>query len=484
MREKTWGPAHRRVRILYIVKGPITQCVFWGMRGLRQRRKRGLGTSERLFWGRMEQVRIPACSEGWIACSTRSNSHRITCSSRQTQTGPNSRRNNRQMPGWARLRFVILAWAGASLFFTAVLEVSELGHKQLGFALYSNAVHFALWALAVPLFASCIQRFPLKDGNRIRNGGIRLALIAVLATLVVVTHWAVIFLTWFPFRDATYIGLLRSEAPRFLPNEVLIGIVLVTAIEAWQVLRDLQAERVRATELQRQLAVSRLEALRMQLQPHFLFNTLHTIAGLTVEDPPTARRMVIALGDLLRTTLMETGSRMRTLAEELEYSDLYLGIEKLRLGDRLALNYEIEPAAARVPVPQLLLQPLFENAICHGASRITGSCEIRFSAIRRPHTLEIVICNDGPIRDPSSGPPRFGVGLTNTMDRLRIHYGDRHTFRYADRAEGGARIEISIPCGSAEDGAGARGSIPDRATIPRKDSDAIPQVAAQTVQQR
>jgi sensor histidine kinase YesM len=230
-----------------------------------------------------------------------------------------------------------------------------------------------------------------------------------------------------------------------LPNEILIGIVLMTALEAWAVLKDLQAERVRSMDLERQLAVSRLEALRMQLHPHFLFNTLHAVAGLTVEDPPTARRMVIALGDLLRSTLKDRGGEMRTLAEELEYSDLYLGIEKLRLGDRLALNYDIESKAARALVPQFLLQPLFENAIRHGVSHVTGPCEIRFIAALKLNTLEITIRNAGPKRDDSQGPPRFGVGLTNTADRLRIHYGSRHTFKYSDRPEGGAQIEISIP---------------------------------------
>jgi LytS/YehU family sensor histidine kinase len=136
---------------------------------------------------------------------------------------------------------------------------------------------------------------------------------------------------------------------------------------------------------------------------------------------------------------------MRTLAEELEYSDLYLGIEKLRLGDRLALNYEIEPSAARALVPQFLLQPLFENAIRHGVSHVTGPCEVRFSALQKLNRLEITICNAGPRRDGSPGPPRFGVGLTNTVDRLRIHYGYGHTFRYSDQPEGGAKVEISIP---------------------------------------
>jgi two-component system LytT family sensor kinase len=364
------------------------------------------------------------------------------------------------MTALARIKFVILGWAAATVFFTAVLEISELGHKPLGFALYSNAVHFALWTLALPLFTWCVRRFPLKFPKRIQNAGILLILIAVLAMLVNFIHWAIVFPADFSYRSySTFEILLRSDLFRFLPNEILIGIVLVTAIEGWQLLKDLQAERMRAMDLERQLAVSRLEALRMQLHPHFLFNTLHTIAGLTVEDPATARRMVIALGDLLRSTLKDTGNRVRTLAEELEYSDLYLGIEKLRFGNRLLLNYEIEPAATRVLVPQFLLQPLFENAIRHGASRTTGPCEIRFCASCKSKTLNIMIRNDGPKCVASSGPPRFGVGLTNTIDRLQIHYGDCHTFLYSDRKEGGVQIEISIPYSKFGDGIAAADAI-------------------------
>lgn len=391
------------------------------------------------------------------------------------------RRNNKLMTALARLKIVILGWVGASVFFAAILEISELGHKPLGFTLYSSAVHVALWTLTLPLFRQCIRRFPLKDPKRIRNSGIRLALIAVIAILVALAQLTIMFATYAPFRSyfPSFQIVLRSELPRFFPTEVLIGIIVVTAIEGWQVLLDLQAERVRAMELERQLAVSRLETLRMQLHPHFLFNTLHTIAGLTVEDPATARRMVIALGDLLRSTLKDAGDRVRTLAEELEYSDLYLGIEKLRLGDRLVLNYEIEPAATRALVPQFLLQPLFENAIRHGASQMTGPCEIRFCAFCKPETLNVVIRNDGP-KQASNSVPRFGVGLTNTKDRLQIHYGDRHAFVYSDLPEGGVQIEISIPNSDNNHGVGAAGSIekPPTATGPtdRNSRAAVPTI--------
>jgi sensor histidine kinase YesM len=338
---------------------------------------------------------------------------------------------------------MIAAWAGATLFFTAVLMLSELGHKPLGFALYANAVHFALWGLALPLLSKCIRWFPLTR-KKWWHGAVLLLVVAALGTLVMLSQWAILFSTFFPYHSS-YPAFLKSEAGRFLPADILIGMVLVIALEGWRAREDFQAERTRAANLERQLAVSRLDALRMQLHPHFLFNTLHTIAGLIAEQPPTARRMVVALGDLLRLTLKDTNGSVRSLAEELEFADLYLGIEKLRLGDRLVLNYDIEPEATSAEVPLLLLQPLFENAVRHGAARTLQPCEIRFRASRKNAHLHLAVHNDGPVRAPSSGSPQFGVGLTNTMARLRLYYNDNFTFQYTDRPQGGVQVEISIP---------------------------------------
>lgn len=353
----------------------------------------------------------------------------------------------------ARLKFAILGWAGATLFFTTVLILSDLaGHKPFAYALYTNAIHFALWSLALPVLSKCTQLFPLRRRKRIWNGIALLLAVVMVGALVMLGQWAIVFPTFFPERSAypTFRNFLQSETVRFLPGDILIGIVIVLGLEGWRIWLDFQAERTRATDLERQLAVSRLDALRMQLHPHFLFNTLHAIAGLIIEQPATARRMVIALGDLLRLTLKDTGSSVRSLAEELEFADLYLGIEKLRLGDRLVLDYDIEPEATSAEVPELLLQPLFENAVRHGAARMLKSCEIRFRACREGDRLLLALHNDGPVRSESSGPPPFGVGLTNTKDRLRLYYKDEFRFRYTDRPQGGVQIDISIPYKKAE----------------------------------
>jgi two-component system, LytTR family, sensor kinase len=355
------------------------------------------------------------------------------------------------MTTWARLKIVILGWAGASLFFTAVLMVSNLGgDKSFGFALYATAVHFALWILALPLLSKCTHKFPLGRRKKVWNAAVLLGAVAAFGSVIMLSQWAIVYSTFFPYRSSSFWSFLRSGLGRFLPSDILIGMVLVLALEGWRVWLDFQPEHTRATDLERQLAVSRLQALRMQLHPHFLFNTLHAIAGLIVEQPATARRMVIALGDLLRLTLKDTGSSVRSLSEELEFADLYLGIEKLRLGDRLVLDYDIEPQATSAEVPELLLQPLFENAVRHGAARMVNSCEIRFRACRQGNRLHLTLHNDGPVRSESSGPPPFGVGLTNTKDRLRLYYKDEFRFQYTDRPQGGVQIDISIPYKKAE----------------------------------
>jgi two-component system, LytTR family, sensor kinase len=346
-----------------------------------------------------------------------------------------------------RFKIAILGWAAASVFFTVVLVMSGLGHKPLGFALYSNAVHFGLWALAVPLLARVIRVFPLRDSRRFRNATVILVIAVAFAMLIVVVHWAIVFVTYFPERSSysTFVDFLESELVRFLPFDILVGIALVVALEGWRILQAFQAERIRSNDLERRLAVSRLDALRMQLHPHFLFNTLHAIAGLITEQPQEARRMTISLGEFLRRTLQDTSGPLHTLAEELEFVDLYLSIEKVRLGERLSIRYELESGVTAGLVPSLVLQPLVENAVRHGVARIAGPCEIRFRASRASDDLLLSLENDGPKLASASAPARFGVGLTNTTARLRLHYGDGFKFQYNSRSQGGAQVTIAIP---------------------------------------
>src|SRR6202050_748568 len=136
----------------------------------------------------------------------------------------------------AHLKFVILGWAGATLFFTAVLMVSDLGgDKTLGFALYAPAVHFALWILALPLLSKCTHKFPLGRGEKVWNAAALLGVVAAFGSVVMLSQWAIVYSTFFPYRSSSFWSFLRSGLGRFLPSDILIGMVLVLALAGWRV---------------------------------------------------------------------------------------------------------------------------------------------------------------------------------------------------------------------------------------------------------
>jgi two-component system LytT family sensor kinase len=352
------------------------------------------------------------------------------------------------------ISFAVLGWAAATMFHSVVAWSEFGGQKPLGYMLYASGVRYGLWTLALPLLVKCVKRFPVPHGDGLRNGTVLLLIVLGLASLVSLTWPAIIYSTWFPYQSSfpTLSSFVAVYFVKSVHGDLLICVALVIVLQGWRVWQDLQAARTRATELERQLAVSQLDALRMQLHPHFLFNSLHTIASLIAEQPSTARRMVVALGDFLRLTLKDRTTPARSLAKEIEFMDLYMGIEKLRLGDRLNLDYDIEPEATKAEVPQLLLQPLFENAVRHGAARLTGLCEIAFRAHRDNGRLNLSLENDGPILPAPAGTSKGGVGLANTKTRLRLHYGEDFTFEYRDRPQGGVRIYLSLPYRQADQG--------------------------------
>jgi sensor histidine kinase YesM len=232
------------------------------------------------------------------------------------------------------------------------------------------------------------------------------------------------------------------------PSNIVTAIVIYEwilgfnyAIEYYDKYRD---ERLRATELKARLAGAELQALKMQLQPHFLFNALNSISALTLEDPKSAVRMITRLGDFLRLTIESTGTQEVSLQEELEFLRCYLEIEQVRFQDRLQVVYETEPMALTARVPNLILQPLVENAIKHGIASTLSAGRIVLRAQLLPDQLRVQVENDGA---PGSCPPgsREGLGLHNTRERLRQCYGASFELTLERRPEGGAVTTLLIP---------------------------------------
>jgi signal transduction histidine kinase len=203
----------------------------------------------------------------------------------------------------------------------------------------------------------------------------------------------------------------------------------------------LQAE---AASLQAQLAEAQVSALRMQLNPHFLFNTLHAISALVGRDPAGVRRMIARLSELLRSTLEESGAAERTVADEVEFIRRYLEIMQVRFGDRLTVAIEVDPEAAGALVPTLILQPLVENAVKHGLAPRRGRGKLTVAARRVEGRLRLAVHDTGP-GPPESEAAEGGIGLRNTAARLREMYGDDQRLALETAAEGGALATVELP---------------------------------------
>lgn len=228
---------------------------------------------------------------------------------------------------------------------------------------------------------------------------------------------------------------------------LLVYVLIVDVRQAATSGQRYRAAELQVEKLERSFSEARLVALRMQLDPHFLFNALNTISSEVTHDPKLARRMIEHLGELLRRSLDLQGEQQIPLADELAFLDHYLAIQRLRFGDRLSIEITIDPDALAVLVPSLLMQPLVENAIRHGISGRAGGGMIRIDARQAGGRLEIRVADDG-VGLPSgwTGASDTGVGLSITRERvLGLHPIGEARFAIGPRVDGGTEVTMSFP---------------------------------------
>jgi LytS/YehU family sensor histidine kinase len=227
-------------------------------------------------------------------------------------------------------------------------------------------------------------------------------------------------------------------------SNLLTYSILVAATQGYLYYQRYRQGELRSAQLSTQLAQAQLQALRMQLHPHFLFNTLNSIATLIHKDPDAADGMTAQLSDLLRLTLDNIGVQEVPLAQELEFLERYLEIERTRFSDRLVVRIEVAPETLDASTPYLILQPLVENAVRHGiAVRATPGCVI-VRAVRDGGMLVLEVKDDGSgIRSVASS--NNGLGISSTRERLERLYGDAHTFELSNAAEGGLAVKLAFP---------------------------------------
>ena len=211
--------------------------------------------------------------------------------------------------------------------------------------------------------------------------------------------------------------------------------------------RKYRERESRATQLESQLAQAQLDSLRMQLQPHFLFNTLNNIVSLVRDNKNEAAvGMLVGLSDLLRHALEHSDEQEVPLKEELEFVQLYLEIQQMRFSDRLRIETNIDPATLKALVPSLLLQPLAENAFKHGLSQSGAAGMIRIESHLEKDELHISISDDGAgLPDNWQLKSSSGIGLANTIARLEQLYDGQHKLDIHNRSEGGVEVSVVIP---------------------------------------
>jgi two-component sensor histidine kinase len=335
-------------------------------------------------------------------------------------------------------RQALLVWSGwtaLALFFAISASLTYLSTGRAAnwtLSIERSLAEWWLWALLTPLVVFLARRYPLDRAWPWRNAAIHAAAGTVIAVAKMVAERAI-----FAWLTGFWTYLLLST----LALQLSIYAAIVACAHGVEYYRRSRERE----QLEARLAETRLQLLSVQLQPHFLFNTLNTIAEMVHLDADRADYMITSLSDLLRRALALGATQEITLDEELSLLSRYLDIQRARFGDRLQVTCRIADDVRAAAVPVLLLQPLVENAIQHGLSARTAAGRIEIDARRTAGRLAITIEDDGPGVNLEASTGRERLGLGNTRARLQALYGDDQQLALTNGHQGGARLSLEIP---------------------------------------
>jgi two-component sensor histidine kinase len=345
-------------------------------------------------------------------------------------------------------------WTVLGLLYTSQLYVGlhmrEMDHSFWRILVWQLVGCWYGWILFTPLILGLGEHFPVERSSWKRNLPVHIvassilaaihSIIVVLSTIIIKPYDAMTDSR--PFREMFW-GRFAGE----FHLELIVYGMIVGVGYAFDYYRRYREREFRATQLEAQLAQAQLQALKMQLHPHFLFNTLNGISGLIRDQKNKAAvSMIAGLSDLLRHTLENAGKQEVPLREELDFLELYLDIQQMRFSDRLEVQMLIAPETLNARVPNLILQPLVENAIRHGVARRVSSGLVAVSARRENGLLQLKVYDDGPgLKKGWRMEDSSGIGLSNTRERLHQLYGTEHCFDVRNREEGGVEATLLIP---------------------------------------
>lgn len=346
--------------------------------------------------------------------------------------------------GWAAVVVTPLAWSTVAFIFIGM----NAAGRELSFerALLAGLPDWYLWAVFAPLVFWLGHRFRLERDHWATAAAVHLGsgtfLALALLFLVAMLNRGLSVPTFAGQFQDVYLRLILQ----YFHFHFIIYWAIVLASHAFRYYSSYRGREIEASRLRAELTQAQLSALQLQLQPHFFFNTLHTIATLVRDGRSSAATDMIArLGSLFRQTLGNATRSVVPLREEMDFLRAYLEIEQTRFSDRLEINIDLAPNTLEGQVPSMALQPLVENAIRHGIALDPAARRVEVGTRRGPDTLLITIRNDGPSCHTTSPVPGSGVGLRNLRARLGRLYGPNFRLELKDDQPGGSRVELEIP---------------------------------------
>ncbi len=358
---------------------------------------------------------------------------------------------------WRAAGWVLAAWTLVGLFRAVDRYFSDpfqLQRLEFGLweALAQSLLASTIWAAFTPPVVWLARRcLPTREHWTAAIAGLLSGGLFFCVAHCAAYQLAYPLLMGFPLVVTAQLSALPQMLRILLPTHFVAYAAIVGATWALSYSRLTRARELRASQVKTRLLSARLEALKMQLHPHFLFNTLNSILPLVFRDRDAASRTVVRLADMLRLSLQNEGSDLIPLRKELELLQVYLEIQQTRFQDRLTVRLDVEPGVADALVPNLILQPLVENAIKHGIAARPGSGHIEVHARREAsERLHLLVRDDGP--GPTGAAvrsPEGGVGLRNTRDRLELLYPGRHEFEFRGAAGRGCEVSLTFPLSMA-----------------------------------
>jgi len=301
----------------------------------------------------------------------------------------------------------------------------------------------AIWIIGTPITLWIARIYSLQKNDHVKNGVILFSAGLMLSTLQCIIHGFIIYF-FHPDVKTFEINIILTSLFYNIDKMLIVYSALVIMQHAMDFYQRYQEKELTASKLETQLSQAQMLALKMQLQPHFLFNTLNAIVTLVHKDPNLAEEMIVRLSDFLRITLDASGRQIVSLKEELDFIKAYLLIEEIRFSGRLSYKDNVPTELLDAQIPMLLLQPLVENSIKHGFSQFEHANILSISAEQKDQSLIITVSDDA-VPSEKLGNIQEGIGLTNSRQRLQALYGDQASLVITANNNHGVTVRVVIP---------------------------------------